>query len=94
MTSPPLCMSPVSSSEPLRTPGMVLGSTHSPALSESHSILGSERGGGLGTTESCQSDLPAKSSDSDVSRIIPGKHGAAGSLTPRAVPPQEEKGLL
>ncbi|XP_025070634.1 rab effector Noc2 isoform X2 [Alligator sinensis] len=61
----------VSSSEPLRTPGMVLGSTHSPALSESRSSLGSERGGGLGTTESCQSDLPAESSDSDVSRTIP-----------------------
>ncbi|XP_019366703.1 PREDICTED: rab effector Noc2 [Gavialis gangeticus] len=63
----------VSSSEPLWTPGMVLGSTHSAALLESRSSLGSERGGGLGTVESCQSDLPAESSDSDVSRAIPGK---------------------
>ncbi|XP_067421891.1 rab effector Noc2 isoform X2 [Emydura macquarii macquarii] len=57
-------------SESPRTPSR---STHSRALLESRSSLGSERGGGQCATESCQNDLLAEDCDSNVSRNAPGK---------------------
>ncbi|PKU38197.1 rab effector noc2 [Limosa lapponica baueri] len=50
---------------------MALGRTHSPALSGSHSSLGSEQGAALSATESCQSDQPADGRDSDVGSRVP-----------------------
>ncbi|XP_054065642.1 rab effector Noc2 isoform X2 [Rissa tridactyla] len=52
---------------------MALGRTHSPALSGSHSSLGSEQGAALSATESCQSDQPADGRDSDVGSRVHGK---------------------
>ncbi|KAM6048365.1 rab effector Noc2 isoform 2-T2 [Theristicus caerulescens] len=59
--------------EPSQATGRALGSTHSPALSGSRSSLGSEQGAALSATESCQSDQPADSRDSDVGSGVPGK---------------------
>uniref|UniRef100_A0A8C8SJX8 Rab effector Noc2 n=1 Tax=Pelusios castaneus TaxID=367368 RepID=A0A8C8SJX8_9SAUR len=53
-----------------RTPSR---STHSSALSESRSSLGSECGRGPSATESCQNDQLAQHCDSDFSRNAPGK---------------------
>ncbi|KAM8991713.1 rab effector Noc2 isoform 1-T1 [Ara ararauna] len=53
--------------------GRVLGSTHSPSLSESRSSLGSEQGAGPSATESCPSDQPADGRDSDAGSRVRGK---------------------
>lgn len=64
------CVSAVAGSDSPRTPS---GSTHSNALSESRSSLGSERRGGPSATESCQNDLLAEEYDSDASRSARGE---------------------
>ncbi|XP_071431248.1 rab effector Noc2 [Pithys albifrons albifrons] len=59
--------------EPSQALGRALGSTHSLALSGSHSSLGSEQGAELSATESCHSDQPAYGRDSDTATRVPGK---------------------
>ncbi|XP_005143016.2 rab effector Noc2 isoform X2 [Melopsittacus undulatus] len=59
--------------EPSQGRGRVLGSTHPPSLSGSHSSLGSEQGADPSATESYHSDQPADGRDNDTSSRVPGK---------------------
>ncbi|NWI86614.1 DOC2B protein, partial [Pitta sordida] len=59
--------------EPSQAVGRALGSTHSLALSGSHSSLGSEQGAELSATESCHSDQPADGHHSDAGTRAPGE---------------------
>ncbi|XP_066491733.1 rab effector Noc2 [Tiliqua scincoides] len=64
----------VSSSEAVRTPSRSTSRALGNIQSESQSSLGSERGGGgLSTTESCQSDLQIEDDDSDANHSHAGK---------------------
>lgn len=73
-TAASLCCVPAAPiGEPSQAMGRALGSNHSPALSGSHSSLGSEQGAALSATESCQSDQPVDGRDSDGGSRVPGK---------------------